>query len=119
MDFNKVVADMVGAVPGSLAAVIMASDGIAIAEHVDPSSTLDIQTLGVEYTSVLSEIKKATEVLEAGRLEELTVCSDTLTLIVRLITDEYFLAMALSPEGNYGKGRYMVRITAPRLVEEF
>lgn len=119
MDFNEVVANIVESVHGGLAAVIMASDGIAVADYVKPGESLDIQTLGVEYSGVLSEMKKASEVLEAGKLEEVTICSESLTFIIRLITDEYFIALALSPEGNYGKGRYLVRVTAPELVEEF
>ncbi|MBE9503567.1 MAG: roadblock/LC7 domain-containing protein, partial [Proteobacteria bacterium] len=80
---------------------------------------LDIQTMAVEYTSVLSEIRKASEVLQAGKLEELTVCTESLTLILRVITDEYFIAVVLSSNGNYGKGRYLIRMAAPKLVEEF
>ncbi len=119
MDFNRVVTDMTESVPGAMVAVIMASDGIALAEYATPESTLDVQLLGVEYTSVLAEIKKAAEVLQSGRIEEITVCAESLTLIVRLISDEYYVAIAIAPEGNYGKARYVVRITAPKLAEEF
>lgn len=119
MDFNEVVTEIVDSVPGGIAAVIMAGDGIAIAEYLKPGASFDIQVMGVEYSTVLNEIKKATEVLHAGRLEELTVCSESISIIVRIITDEYFLALAISPDGNYGKGRYLVRVTAPKLEEEF
>ena len=119
MDFNEVVTELVESVSGGVAAVIMANDGIAIAEYVKPGQSLDIQTMAIEYTSVLSEIKKASEVLQAGRLEELTVCTESLILIVRVITDEYFVAVVLSTDGNYGKGRYLIRVAAPKLVEEF
>ena len=119
MDFNKVVSDIVESVPGGLAAVIMASDGIAVADYVKPGQALDIQTIGIEYTTVLNEMKKAAEILEAGKLEEVTICSEAITFIIRLVTDEYFIALALSPDGNYGKGRYLIRVTAPKLVEEF
>ena len=119
MDFNEVVTDIVESVPGGKAAVIMARDGISIADYVKPGESVDIQTMGIEYTGILEEIRKATEVLHAGRLEELTINSESLLFIVRLITDEYFLALAMAPDGNYGKGRYLVRLAAPRLVEEF
>lgn len=119
MDFNEVVTGLVESDAGGVAAVIMASDGIAIAEYVKPGQSLDIQTMGIEYTAVLNEIKKASEVLHAGRLEELTVCTESITLIVRVITDEYFVALALTADGNYGKGRYLIRVAAPKLAEEF
>ncbi len=119
MDFNDIVTELVESVTGGIAAVIMATDGIALAEYVKPGQSLDIQTMAVEYTSVLSEIRKASEVLQAGKLEELTVCTESLTLILRVITDEYFIAVVLSSNGNYGKGRYLIRMAAPKLVEEF
>ena len=118
MDFNKMVTDMVESVQGGIAAMIMASDGIALAEYIKPGEPIDIQTLGVEYSGVIGEMKKTSDVLEAGKLEEITICSESLTFIIRLITDEYFIAIALAPEGNYGKGRYLVRVAAPKLVEE-
>lgn len=119
MDFVETVKNLVESVPGGIAAVIMENDGIAIAEYVKPGQSLDIQTMGIEYTSVLSEIKKASEVLQAGSLEELTVCTESSTLIVRVITSEYFAAVALSKNGNYGKGRYLLRVASQKLAEEF
>ena len=37
---------------------------------------------------------------------------------MRMVTQEYFLVLALKPEGNYGKGRYVLRITAPKVKAE-
>lgn len=118
-DFNEVVSEIVESVSGGRAAVIMARDGIPIADYAKSGETLDIQTVGIEYTNVLDEIKKASEVLQAGKFEELTVNSESLLLVIRLITDEYFIALAMTPEGNYGKGRYLLRLTAPKLKGEF
>ena len=118
MDFNGIVNNIVESVSGTRAAVIMATDGIALAEALSLENPADIQTLSVEYTAVLNEIKKASEVLEMGDLEELTVKSGSLTFLIRLINDEYFIALAMHPDANLGKGRYLVRIAAPRLAEE-
>ncbi len=118
MDFNETVNNIVETVSGTRAAVIMANDGIALAESLSSDDPADIQTLSVEYTAVLKEIKKASEVLEMGELEELTVKSGSLTFLIRLINEEYFIALALHPDANLGKGRYLARIAAPRLAEE-
>ena len=118
MDFNETVNNIVNSVSGTRAAVIMANDGIALAESLSSDNPADIQTLSVEYTAVLNEIKKASEVLEMGELEELTVKSGSLTFLIRLINEEYFIALALHPDANLGKGRYLARIAAPRLAEE-
>jgi predicted regulator of Ras-like GTPase activity (Roadblock/LC7/MglB family) len=119
MDFNEVVSEVVESVSGCIAGVIMANDGIPIADYVKPGSSVDIQALGIEYTNILKEIIKTADVLQAGEIEELTVCTDQLVFVLRLITEEYFFAIALTPDGNYGKGRYLLRLNAPRIADEF
>ncbi len=118
MDFDAVVTNVVESVPGAMASVIMANDGVPLAEYRKAEGSVDIQTLAVEYTTVINEIKKASEILEAGALEELMVRSEGLIFVLRLINEEFYIAAALTPEGNYGKGRYMLRVTAPRVAEE-
>ena len=39
-------------------------------------------------------------------------------IVMRPITDEYFIALALSEGGNFGKARYLLRIAAPVLQEQ-
>ena len=118
MNFDEIVSNIVESVDGSIAAVIMDRDGIPLAEYKKHETAVDILTLGIEYTAVLGEIMKASEVLETGRLEELTVRSDGLVFVVRFINEDFFIAAAMSPGGNYGKGRYLMRIAAPKVAEE-
>jgi len=40
------------------------------------------------------------------------------TTLIRVLTSDYFVAVALAPTGNIGKGRYMLRVAAPKLIEE-
>jgi len=37
---------------------------------------------------------------------------------MRLVSPDYFLVLALGSSGNYGKGRYALRIAAPRVNAE-
>ena len=39
-------------------------------------------------------------------------------LFLRVVSPEYFVAVALSPEGNLGKARFLLRLAAPRLAKE-
>ena len=39
--------------------------------------------------------------------------------IIRLLGDTYFLALTMTPGGNFGKGRYLMRTAAPKLMAEF
>ena len=66
----------------------------------------------------MSQIRKASEILEIGRLTEISVKAEELTFVIRVLSSEYFLALALGPGGNFGKGRYLMRIAGPSLTAE-
>ena len=38
--------------------------------------------------------------------------------LIRVLSETYFLALAIRPDGNFGKGRYLMRTAAPKLVAE-
>jgi len=57
-------------------------------------------------------------VLKTGAVTELSVNSDKVLTIIRLVSQDYFLVLALRAEGNYGKGRYVLRVTAPKVRAE-
>jgi hypothetical protein len=40
-----------------------------------------------------------------------------MTTVIRLLNESYFIALALSPTGNLGKGRYLLRVNAHKLAE--
>ena len=43
---------------------------------------------------------------------------DKMTTIIRTLGPEYFLALAITPEGNFGKGRFLMRTAAPKLLAD-
>ena len=61
---------------------------------------------------------KAAESLQVGPCEELSVKAERLFLVVRMLTPHYFIAVALTPEGNFGKCRYLVRMAKPQLTAQ-
>jgi predicted regulator of Ras-like GTPase activity (Roadblock/LC7/MglB family) len=46
------------------------------------------------------------------------VSLDSSIVIMRLIGREYFVVLALSPEGNLGRGRYELRKAELKLAKE-
>jgi hypothetical protein len=46
---------------------------------------------------------------------EIAISTDKLLAVVRIVSPEYFMVVALTPDGNYGKARYLLRVTAPKL----
>jgi predicted regulator of Ras-like GTPase activity (Roadblock/LC7/MglB family) len=95
----------------------MGFDGIAVESHTK-SETTDVTTASMELSYVLGQVRKAIDSLQLGALQEVTVRSEDLTVILRVLTREYFVALAINPAGNSGKGRYLLRVAAPRLQAE-
>jgi len=118
MIFQDVLDEIVQRTDGILGVVIMGMDGIAIGEHiVDPSCS--IQTVGIEYATAIKSIQKAARSLSAGEVHEVIINTSSNVIMLRLVTPEYFVAMALTPDGNHGKARYLMRMAVPALLREF
>jgi predicted regulator of Ras-like GTPase activity (Roadblock/LC7/MglB family) len=117
--FKDALRDIVEKTDGGLAGLLMDSSGIALETYAtSEATTFDINNVGVEFGVVLGSIKKAAEMLEAGTTQEVAINTDKLVTIIRLLGDTYYLALTMKPDGNFGKGRYMMRTAAPKLLAE-
>ncbi|MFV1956897.1 MAG: hypothetical protein ACC669_03890 [bacterium] len=118
MIFQDVLQEICAAATGIQGSVIMGMDGISIGEQiVDPDC--NIQTVGIEYANAIKSIQNASKSLNAGEVQEVIIHTTSSVFILRLINPEYFIALALDPDGNCGKARYLMRLAIPRLVGEF
>jgi hypothetical protein len=52
-------------------------------------------------------------------LKELNLVNDSGIYLMRLINDDYFVAMILQPDGNIGRGRYELQLAELVLEQEF
>ena len=109
---------IVQSVDGSLAAIIMAYDGIPIDEVIVEQSEFDMQLLSVEYSSVLKEIKRAVEIIKMGDLEEVSISTSRTCVVVRILSDDFFAALIMSRDGNIGKGRYLLKLKSFEVLQE-
>lgn len=117
--FQENLQKIVDNVEGGLAALLMGVDGIAVdsyssEEGADP----DIQTVGMEFSFIFGQIRKAAEILEIGGIQEVTIQAEHLVIIIRQLTEEYFAAVTLTKEGNFGKARFLLRVTAPKILQD-
>ena len=115
--FGNMLENAVNTVPGADATVLMGFDGILVDMYGDGQS-VDIETMGMEFSVLLKEVRNAAELLEAGSADEITVRTDKFLAVLRVVNEEYFLAMSLSPNGNIGKARYVLRMLAPNIQKE-
>ena len=116
--FRENIRNLVEKVDGGVAAVLMGFDGISVDSFAMPGhdgALPDIQTLAMEFAHLIAQARRTLQSLDAGALEEFTLRTDTLMLVVRVLTQEYFLACAVLPTGNLGRTRYLMRVSAPAL----
>jgi len=117
MGLKDLLQDIVEKVGGGIGALIMGYDGIPIEEYI-LESNFDIQLLAVEYVNVMKEVKRSLEVLKTGNLEEVLISTEQSKIIIRTVCEDYFVILILYSEGNYGKGRYLLKLETPRLLED-
>ena len=96
----------------------MGFDGIAVESFAKDQQKTDIQTVGMEFSYILTQLRKATETIDAGSIDEVSIRTDRMTLIIRDLSRDDFVALAVAPTGNSGKGRYLLRVTAPKIQAE-
>jgi len=106
--FTEILQRIVEETGGAVGAVLMGYDGIAIDQFFHPEETVDVQMIAIEYANVLKEIRKTAETLNMGEMEEVSIRTEQLITVIRIVTPEYFVALALSRDGNFGKGRYLL-----------
>ena len=116
--FKEALQNIVEGTQGGLAGLLMDFEGIALETYSKSEATFDIETVGAEVSVVVKAIQRAAEMLEAGETKEVAFKSTRMLTLIRVINETYFLALALQPDGNYGKGRYLLRVAAPQLRTE-
>ena len=99
------ISDRIG---GVLALSLVAKDGIPV-ESVSSDPDLDIEVLAAELVSQARSIGDNHRELAVGEVQQLSVLTDRLTVIVSVVTHEYYLLLVLGPDGNYGRARFELR----------
>jgi len=96
---------------------LVGMDGIVVEEHKkDP--TLDLQSLGAEYSGMLREVQKTSSALQMGAAKEISVLTDKVIVISRQVSPEYFIVLVVESEGNFGKSRFLMKREIANLEKE-
>jgi predicted regulator of Ras-like GTPase activity (Roadblock/LC7/MglB family) len=118
MSLRDTLRSIVENVDGGLAAMIMAYDGIPVDEVSVEQTEFDMQLLSVEYATVLKEIRRSVEVIKAGDMEEVSITTDRTCVAIRVLNDELFVVLVIKRDGNFGKGRYLLRLKSYEIAQE-
>ena len=103
--------------PSGAAGVLMGFDGIAVDSYARPGA-VDVQTLSMELTHVIGQIRRSAQGAHLGGLREMQIGTEKLAMLIRLVSDDYFLVFGVPPDGNLGKARYLLRLLAPQIRAE-
>ena len=114
--FTEALKKIVDNFDGGIAATLMALDGVPVESYVRQNDRVDVNTVAAEFSFIMGQVRKAGESLAVGACDELSVKAERLLLVLRMVTPQYFIAVAMTPEGNYGKCRYLMRLASPALV---
>ena len=123
MSFASILQEIVDECGGGLAAALMGADGLPI-EQVEASGEVrepldnEVDVLGVEFGRILDEVRKASDSVGGGGLEEVSVRLAQFWVLMRMVDDETYLVLAIEPEGNAGKARFLMRRQLMALREE-
>lgn len=115
--FSDILQRIVDGTAGGIGAVLMGYDGIAIEQFFAPDQEIDLQMVVVEYSNVLKEIRKTADILSLGDMEEICIRTDRFILVIRMLNEEYFVALIIGCDGNFGKGRYLLSREGANLLE--
>jgi predicted regulator of Ras-like GTPase activity (Roadblock/LC7/MglB family) len=114
MSFESILQTIVDECGGGVGAALMESDGIPL-EQVLASNPVsngldeEVSSVGIEFGKVLKDIGNASDNVGGGSLTEAIISVKNFILLFRVVTDEFFVVVVLSPDGNLGKARYLIR----------
>lgn len=116
--FQEALRNVVDGVEGGLAGMVMDFEGIPLDSYSREDTEFDIESVGAEASVLVKAIQRATEMLDAGDTREVSIKSERVTTLIRVLNETYFVALTLTPDGNLGKARYLLRVLAPKLSDE-
>lgn len=118
--FKEVLQEALGRTEECLGVLIMGTDGIVVESVWQPEAAkANLDVAVAEYVSLVRNARRTNREAGFGKLREVTLSGDSSIFILRFVGEDYFIAMILAPEGNFGRGRYELRRAELLLEKEF
>jgi len=118
MSFLEVLKETVDKVDGAVSSMVIGKDGISVQEFIQ-EKLVDLTGLSAEASAMIKDVGLAADNLGLGEAREFSIISDRCGIIMRKINADYYLALVIKPDGNYGKGRFILKTAVPKLEAEF
>ena len=103
---------------GALGAAVVGLDGLTIDAVGADGQSVPADEASREYASVFKQLTGVADSMEVGAVTDFTVEGRDETIIVRMLTAQYFAVLRIPNDVPAGKGRFHLRVVAPDIVRE-
>jgi len=118
--FKEILDEVIEHTEGSLGALIMGTDGIAVEKVLGEAGIeANLDVAAAEFTSTVRGAQRAGNDTGLGGLRELVVSLESAIFVMRLLSKDYFVVLAMGPVCNLGRGRFELRKAELKLAREF
>jgi predicted regulator of Ras-like GTPase activity (Roadblock/LC7/MglB family) len=118
--FKELLESVIERTEGSLGALIMGTDGIAVEKVLGEAGVeANLDVAAAEFTSLVRNAQRAGNDTGLGTLRELVISLESAVLVMRVLSRDYFIVLALNPYGNLGRARFELRKAELKLAKEF
>ncbi len=112
---NQLIQQLINDCEGAVAGFVMSLDGIPVELH-SLDDDAPARAAGMEFAFVMTQVRKAAGILKVGALDEVIIRAEAYTFVLRVLGDKHFAGVILTPEGNMGKCRFVLRMGAADLA---
>jgi predicted regulator of Ras-like GTPase activity (Roadblock/LC7/MglB family) len=118
--FKEALEAIIERTDGSIGVLIMGTDGIAVEKVMGQEGRdANLDVAAAEFTSLIRNAQRTGSDTGLGNLRELVVHLENAVVIMRLLSRDYFVVLALKADGNFGRGRFELRKAELQLAREF
>jgi predicted regulator of Ras-like GTPase activity (Roadblock/LC7/MglB family) len=114
--FARILEEMVTSIPGALGAVFVDWEGEAVDEFAHHGH--DLRLVGAQWAVTYFLARTALDKSRHVGLAEMLLRFEQQQVIVRRVTDEYLVVMALEQGANLGRALHLIQRAEKRLREE-
>ena len=109
MTFRPILEDVLRNVDGAVSVSLMGIDGIPIEEvrcSGDAGDAVSVDLISAEYAALQKRIAKTNEGLDMQSFQELQVITDGLSVVMSMVSSDYFLLLLSTARHGLGRARY-------------
>jgi predicted regulator of Ras-like GTPase activity (Roadblock/LC7/MglB family) len=118
--FKELLESIIERTEGSLGALIMGTDGIAVEKVLGVAGAdANLDVAAAEFTSLVRNAQRAGNDTGLGSLRELVISLESAVLVMRVLSRDYFVVLALNSQGILGRARFELRKAELKLAKEF